>query len=224
MKDSPHGEKLKVYCMEKQFNAQYIDNELRAIGIRVKKPLNIYLIGGCSLSFRNLKESTKDVDIVFKSDNDCRLFCDALFGAQYHEPFEIKFEYENLRATKMYENKDGLHLDLFVKQVMGKLNISEKMIKRAESFKKYGNLSVYLLSKEDVFLFKGLASERRERDLTDMRVLYPNLKWEAIEEELKSQKLSKELISLFIRRLERFEEVFELGVPLLKKLKKEYKT
>ena len=35
----------------------------------------------------------------------------------------------------MYENKDGFHLDLFIRQVVGKLTISESMIGRSELYK-----------------------------------------------------------------------------------------
>ena len=200
------------------FDARYIDAELENIGARVKKSVSIYLIGGCTMSFRKLKETTKDVDIVFKNTNDYLLFCDALFGAQYHQPFVMKNEHEKLEATKMFENKDGFHLDLFVKRVIGKLELSKKMVDRAELFKSYGDLSVYLLSKEDVFLFKGLASEGRKRDLPDMQVLYPNLDWKAIEDELLSQALGNELVDLFIRRLEEFRDTYKLDVPILAKL------
>src|SRR3989338_4740774 len=169
--------------MDKQFDAGYIDAELNKIGVRVKKSLDIYLIGGCAMSFRHLKEFTKDVDIVFKNEADYTVFCDALFGAGYHEPFPIKFEHANLKATKMYENKDEFHLDLFVKQIIGKLILSKSMIKRAEVYKKCGNLTVYLISKEDIFLFKGLASEGRKRDLPDMQIIHSGLLWNIIENE-----------------------------------------
>jgi len=206
-----------------QFDGKYIDAELEKIGVRIKKPVSIYLIGGCAMSFRKLKESTKDIDVVFKDEKDYALFCDALFGAQYHQPYVITSEHEKLEATKMFENKDGFHLDLFVKKVIGKLELSKEMIARAELFKPYGNLSVYLLSKEDVFLFKGLASEGRKRDLPDMQVLYPNLNWKVIEEELASQALARDLNELFIRRLEEFRDTYKLDVPILVKLKKHLK-
>ncbi|MEW5997084.1 MAG: hypothetical protein AB1657_05865 [Candidatus Micrarchaeota archaeon] len=205
--------------MEKQFNAQYIDEEFGKIGARIRKPVSIYLIGGCAMSFRGLKETTRDVDIVFKDKSDCKIFCEALFGAQYYEPITIKTEHEHLHAIKMYENKDGFHLDLFIKQVIRKLMLSESMVARAKFYKKYGGLSVYLLSKEDIFLFKGLASEGRERDLPDMQVLYPNLDWKMILEELKSQHLSGDLRELFARRLAAFNQKYRLDVPILKDLK-----
>ncbi len=202
------------------FDAAYINQELEKIGVRIKRPMSIYLIGGCAMSFRNLKETTKDIDIVFRDKADYEVFCEALFGAQYFEPFTIKSEHELLHATRMFENKDGFHLDLFVKQVIKKLVLSHSMIARAELFKTYGNLSVYLLSKEDIFLFKGLASEGRKRDLPDMQVLYPNLNWKVIENELNSQSLAEDLRALFVRRLEAFSQTFRLDVPILSKLKK----
>jgi len=193
--------------------------DLQAVGKKIPKEITVYLIGGCAMSFRGLKESTKDVDIVFKNKEHLNLFLDALFGVQYFQPVQIKIEHEKLEPMRVYENKDGFHLDLFIEKVVGKLHLSDSMIARAELYKSYESLSVYLLSKEDIFLFKGLASESRERDLLDMRIILSNINWGIIEKELNSQKLSKELTFLFIRRLERFREVHLLDVPLLKKLK-----
>jgi hypothetical protein len=206
--------------MDDQFDAGYIDAELTRIGARIKKPMEIYLIGGCAMSFRGLKEFTKDVDIIFKTERDYELFCDALFGAQYHEPFTMKSEHEQLKAKRMFENKDGFHLDLFVKTVIGKLALSKSMTRRAELYRQYGDMAVCLLSKEDIFLFKGLASEGRKRDLPDMQAIYPGLNWGVIERELDSQELSEELKELFIRRLEEFNRVYRLDVPILRRLKK----
>jgi len=203
-----------------EFNAEYVDQELGNIGIRIKKKIDIYLIGGVAMSFRKLKETTKDIDIVFKNKEDYLIFKDALFGAQYHEPVIVKREYGHLDTMKMYENKDGFHLDIFVGHVLGKLDLSPSMMKRAELYKKYNNLTVYLISKEDIFLFKGLASEGRTRDLDDMRLLYPNLDWSAIKQELKSQKRSNELTSWFILRLEEFSKTYKLDVPILTELKR----
>lgn len=202
----------------REFDSAYVDKELEAIGVRVKKPVTIYLIGGCAMSFRGLKEATKDVDIVFRSRRDFDLFCYALFGAQYFEPGQIIDEYAKLKASKMFENKDGFHLDLFVKRVCAKLKLSKGMAGRSEFFKKHGNLETRLVSKEDIFLFKSIASEGRIRDLDDMRVIYPGMDWKIVEAEIADQKLSRESTEVIRRRLEAFREKFGLDVPLLKKL------
>ncbi|MCX6768290.1 MAG: hypothetical protein NTY83_00365 [Candidatus Micrarchaeota archaeon] len=207
--------------MEKQFDSGYIDKELTKIGTRLRTQIKIFLIGGCAMSLRGLKESTKDMDIVFKNETDYIQFCDSLFGAEYFQPFAIKDEHKTLKAFTMYENKDGFHLDLFVGRVMQKLALSKGMTSRAETYKEYKNLAVCLLSPTDIFLFKGLASEGRIRDLPDMAVLYPYVDWKVLETELNKQKLSMELIDLFSRRLTAFRESYELDIPILKKLAKE---
>ena len=98
--------------------------------------------------------------------------------------------------------------------------LSGSMIKRAEIYKKHGNMEIYLLSKEDVFLFKGFASEGRKRDLADMNVLYPGLDWDALKQELKIQKMPKRLMALFVSRLEEFSRTYKLDVPILRELKR----
>ena len=206
-----------------RFDAAYIDAELGNIGTRVKEPISIYLIGGCAMSFRGLKEATKDVDIVFKSKKDYGAFCGALFGAQYFEPLKIVAEYAHLEAIRMFENKDKFHLDLFVERVCGKMKLSSGVVARSEFYKSYGKMSVCLVAKEDIFLFKSLASEGRKRDLDDMRVLYPNLDWKAMEKELKSQRFGPALNLHIAARLEEFRSKYDLDVPLLSSLKRKGK-
>lgn len=203
-----------------EFGVEYIGYELNKIGARLSKKIDIFLIGGCAMSFRGIKEATKDVDIVFRSKSDYKVFCDALWGAEYYSPVKITDEYGKLQADYMYENKDGFHLDLFIQQVCGRLKLSKAMVRRAEFFNSYGSLNVYLVAKEDIFLFKALASEGRKRDLDDMRVIYPKLNWKDMGEELAGQKLSSDLIEHIISRFEEFRDKFQLDVPLLRGLRK----
>ena len=203
-----------------QFDADYIDEEFEEIGKRCKAAVRAYLIGGCAMSFRKLKETTKDADVVFDSRREYLAFCGALFGAQYVETASVTGEHDKLESIKMYENAKGFHLDLFVKKVCGKMHLSSAMMKRAELHKRHGNLEVFLLSKEDVFLFKTLASESRTRDLIDLELLYKNLDWKAIKDELASQKLSKRLTAHVCRRLEDFKTQYNMDVPLLEELQK----
>ena len=203
-----------------QFKADYIDKELGEIGRRVGKPISIYLIGGCAMSFSGLKESTKDVDIVFAGMDGYKVFCDALFGAQYFEPVKIVDEYAHLEAMKMFDNKDGFHLDLFVERVVGRMKLTKTIMGRSEFYKSYGNLKVHLVSKEDIFLFKSLASGGRKRDLDDMRIIYPNLDWKAMGKELAGQKFGPALLSHVAARLEEFRSTYDLDVPLLAAIRK----
>ena len=50
--------------MKERFDSEYIRSELKRISDHLETPLTVYLIGGGSMAFRNLKETTKDIDLV----------------------------------------------------------------------------------------------------------------------------------------------------------------
>ena len=56
--------------MKERFDSEYIRSELERISDHLETPLTVYLIGGGSMSFRNLKETTKDIDLVV-TDGGC---------------------------------------------------------------------------------------------------------------------------------------------------------
>jgi hypothetical protein len=50
--------------MRRRFDTEYIRSELRRIGNELDEPLPVFLIGGGAMAFRDLKETTKDIDLV----------------------------------------------------------------------------------------------------------------------------------------------------------------
>lgn len=50
--------------MRERFDSEYIHSELERIGDHLETSLTVYLIGGGSMAFRDLKETTKDIDLV----------------------------------------------------------------------------------------------------------------------------------------------------------------
>jgi len=82
-------------------------------------------------------------------------------------------------------------LDVFVKRVLGKLYLSETMALRAEPVKEFEShefFGVYLVSKEDLFLFKSVTSAERVRDIEDLIVLVETgLGYDVIIQELERQ-------------------------------------
>lgn len=203
--------------MDKQFRPECIREAFAKIGAKAGKPLSVYLIGGCSMPLRGIKESTKDVDMVFRTKKDFDCFCEAAGWAQFLRVADVEGEYAGLVANRILRNRDGLTLDLFVARVLGKLALSKAMVGRAELHGEYGKLKIFLLGREDIFLFKALASESRKRDLSDMSALYPGLDWDTILGELESQELSSELNAHFVRRLSAFSQEYRLDVPKLGK-------
>ncbi|SFR91017.1 hypothetical protein SAMN05216559_0867 [Halomicrobium zhouii] len=56
--------------MRARFDSSYIRSELDRIGQQLDEPLTVFLIGGGSMAFRGLKDTTKDIDLVVTSGDD----------------------------------------------------------------------------------------------------------------------------------------------------------
>ncbi len=86
---------------------------------------------------------------------------------------------------------EKFNLDVFVERVLKRLYLSESMIARAEipeEFSSHELFRIYLVSKEDIFLFKSITSIERVRDVEDLMMLVETgLNFEIIIQELKNQ-------------------------------------
>lgn len=169
-----------------QFDGEYIESEFEAIGKQLDRPQTVYLIGGGSLALRGLKESTKDIDIVVDSSESHEHLFTALSGMGYDEVDSLEEAYQQMDATSCVENQDGCRIDIFDRQVMGRVVLSDGVMERSETWGDTGELSVNLVSPEDVFLFKAVAT--RPEDIGDIRVLAETgLDFDVIERELEVQ-------------------------------------
>lgn len=56
--------------MRARFDSSYIRSELEHIGEQLDDPLTVFLIGGGSMAFRGLKDTTKDIDLIVASGDD----------------------------------------------------------------------------------------------------------------------------------------------------------
>lgn len=201
----------------KKFDKEYVISELKKLGLNLKGKVRIFLLGGCSMIFRNLKEATKDMDILFTSPDDLKEVINVLKSLGYFDVIELPAEYEQLGASAVLRNMDGFQVDLFYKQVCRGLEITDRMERRAEFFKSFGNLDVYLIAPEDVFLFKSITE--READLLDMRVLAERgINWNTIKEECLLQEKRKIWESFLVERLKELKEKYGIEAPITKEL------
>ena len=166
------------------FSKEELEKLLENVGAKVKKPINVYMIGGCALSFRKLKERTKDIDIITTSQDDFNVFDKAMVEIGFESMSERESEFY-LTALAVYKKEES-RIDVFLKQVGKMLFLTKSMIKRAEKYKDYGKLSVYLVSNEDIFLFKMMAS--RDGDLIDCdRIIKESIDYNIIYNEIVEQ-------------------------------------
>jgi len=155
--------------MRERFDNTYIQSELERIGTQLETPLTVYLIGGGAMAFRDLKETTKDIDLVVTSGDDLRVLQAVLHDCGYDIVKQPGEAYDDLGAQRIFENDDSCRIDLFNQQVVDKLILSDEMRQRSDPFLDTGRLTVELVSREDIFLFKSVAG--RTDDIEDMFAL-----------------------------------------------------
>ena len=172
--------------MRRRFDSEYIRSELERIGNQLETPLTVYLIGGGSMAFRDLKETTKDIDLVVTHGDALRHLQTVLLKNGYEVVEEPGEEYDDLGAQRILENEDGCRIDVFNQQIVDKLVLSEGMRQRSVTHLVAGELTVALVSAEDVFLFKSVAG--RTDDIDDMFALVQTaLDFDIVEAELERQ-------------------------------------
>ena len=191
---------------------------LKLIGTTNK--LKVYLIGGGALMFHNAKVSTKDLDIILTTNSQAILMEDILFRLGFIER-QLTQEYDNFAIDKMFE-LESYRLDVFNQKVCGKLSLSEEMIFRSKIELNLSNLKLYVLSKEDIFVFKSITE--REGDIEDSaKIVEQGVDWKIIKNELQSQ-IKKTGTHIWItylnQRLDKLDEEYDLKSPIIKEIKK----
>jgi hypothetical protein len=172
--------------MRPTFGHEYIEDEFREIADGLSAPLTVYLIGGGAMSLQDLKEATKDIDLVVPGGDAYGQLWAVLMDLGYAEVQSLDPDYRALGATSCVENDDGCRLDVFNRQVANKLVLTDGMRERSETFLGADRLTVRLVSNEDIFLFKLVAG--RDDDIEDMNVLIQTgLDYDIVEDELEVQ-------------------------------------
>ena len=172
--------------MRARFDSSYIRSELECIGQQLHEPLTVFLIGGGSMAFRGLKDTTKDIDLIVASGADLGQLQAVLLELGYDIVREPDEEYEELGAQRILENDDGCRIDVFNQQVIDKLMLSEGIRQRSDRHLDPGNLTVALVSPEDIFLFKAVAG--RVDDIEDMfSLMQTGLNFDVVDAELAAQ-------------------------------------
>ncbi|MBN1784516.1 MAG: hypothetical protein JW815_02125 [Candidatus Bathyarchaeota archaeon] len=203
----------------------YIEREFSRAGIVAKCKIGIFLIGGAGLAFYRLKEATKDIDVILKSSKEVKELVEILRKLEYERVRRLSTVYKKMGTFEIMENADGFRWDIFHLQVCNALVLSQEMIARATPIFKEGNLSVFLASKEDIFLFKGITE--RSADLDDMRIIAESgLDWDVVFEECLYQSKSSGRLweNALYGNLVYLREIYGIRSPIEKKLRRRAET
>ncbi|MFH0904466.1 MAG: hypothetical protein V1854_04680 [Methanobacteriota archaeon] len=112
------------------FDREYLKREMEKLDGLVTARVDLYLIGGGGMSFQNLKDATRDIDIIVRSGINMELIGNALARMGYFVP-AIRGPYKQMQASLIMENHDGFRWDIFVNVVCGGLRLSKSMMERA---------------------------------------------------------------------------------------------
>ena len=122
--------------------------------------------------------------------------------------------------NKVDPETGDFNLDVFVKRVMRGIQLSEGMIDRAvvpKEFQELKKLRVHLVSVEDVFLFKGVTSLGRSKDIDDiLRLLELGVDFDVVLKEIEVQRKLLE-----VETFERLAHILFEKIKLVQKILEE---
>jgi hypothetical protein len=197
------------------FERTYIEQELKKINSNLPETISLYIIGGGAMSFYDLKTATKDIDVIVTSEKAATTLITALQKSGYKKIEQVTSIYRRMKTRAIIENNDGFRWDVFVNTVCGGLSLSDGIIARAQPFKKLNNITISLVSPEDIFIFKAVTSRPRDRE--DMFVLFTHgLDMTSIKQEIKQQAKLDEItawLSFFFVGLDELVEEYHVIIP-----------
>jgi hypothetical protein len=204
----------------KVFTKDDLFKSLDEISNHIEKPIRCYLIGGLAMILQGAKAVTKDIDIIFQDIDSAQHFIESLQKCDFTEQTDLPDEYLQLNTTYVFKNIKDHQFDIFVNQVCNGLFITEEMISKSVKVYDNGNLKIFALSLNHIFLFKGITE--RPHDLDDMFTIAGKIiDWKEIEDELRSQPESWKWLCQYHGRLIELNEKFKLESPSIKRLQGE---
>jgi hypothetical protein len=171
-----------------KFDEKYVFSELEKVGNALASPVTLYLLGGAAMIKYGLKAATKDIDVLLSVTKETEELIEALSNSGYHaiRTDRLGEEYQAMFTTQILENEDGFRWDIFQEYVCKKLRLSEGMIQRSKTLFEIGLLTVKLISREDIFLFKTVTE--RDDDEADLLLLARSkVDWELVLQECMNQ-------------------------------------
>lgn len=154
----------------------------------------VYLLGGSAMTARGLRDQTEDIDLALGVVSEFVHVYQTLQSQGFtvvNEPTE-KFDSVG-KTVELHHEERGFLIDLFERQVVGKVWITDRMHDRAETFWSGNYATAFVLSDEDMFLLKAVSggdlASGRQRDIEDMRIYAQRgLNYESILTEIKEQR------------------------------------
>lgn len=145
------------------------------IGKECRKKVEALVIGGSAMLFYNFsKTATKDIDLVLRTDDEREYLVAILEKIGFKTEISPKKEGEPYRLTL----KDYV-LDVFSGKVF-KLAVSEGMLERVKEKVEFGNLTVSVISPEDIIISKSMTDRVGDKEDAVSIIKNTNVKWNVV--------------------------------------------
>ncbi len=204
--------------IRKSFTKDDLNEVFKQIGGLLKESVEVFMVGGGAMAFRDQKTATKDLDLILKNSKDFDVFTKAIGRMGFKEPVRVETPYRRMEAN--FLEKNGFRFDLFIETVCGALKLSKSIVRRSQLLEVYGKLSVRIVSNEDVILFKGVTE--RPDDVNDIYLIIrgSTIDWNVILKECENQSGTRPFYGALYNQLEDLEKKYGLTLPITKKLQK----
>jgi len=183
---------------------------------RISGKIAVYMIGGGALMKREMKDQTKDIDIVVETEREYDTVLNAFAGMGFFSEIPDG-SYGRLSIPGILK-RGGTRVDLFCREVCGRFSLSENMKERSvRDDVRLKNIDLFVCSPEDIFLFKTMTE--REGDYDDCVAIISNkndFEWSVILNEAQEQSGRGKAvwITWIANRLEEFAER-GMNIPVL---------
>lgn len=195
-----------------------IEDLMNEIDRHIKEKIKIFMIGGGALMWYNLKDYTKDIDIVLNSKGEYDILRNGLLDAGFMENIPGA-GYERLSLSQIF-TRDDFRIDVFCKEVCGKFSLSEAMMKRSlNASLNAKHIELMICSPGDILLFKTMTEREGDADDCVNIIKGRDLNWDAvINEAIEQSKSGNRVWITWISA--RLEYIAEIGVeiPILEKM------
>ena len=190
------------------------------LGQALTRPIKVYILGGATLTLRDIKESTLDIDIIVEDSSSYKALIEALQTLGFIREDRLRFR------NPITDESIDVDVGKFIR-----LPFYAELKKDAQLLGVFGNLTVFLLSNESIILFKSLTE--REKDIDDIATILrkENINWDKLiqtatnitKKELK-EKRAKGIVLVYevLVTLERVSEKYHnlVSQNVLKKIEK----
>lgn len=159
------------------------------IADKLQKPVSCYAFGGTAMVFYDIKSETKDIDLLFLTQEDRIVFIEALKENNFtiSSPFRVYIQRKenDARAPVMYRRYET-RIDLFAQTVFrSQLSpLMQEDITQVHEFGSKRQLKMSVMNTEHIVYLKGITE--RKRDFEDILLITTKDKhfsWEKVIDE-----------------------------------------